>query len=133
MVVKTNSVAASTNKKSNINVHIVVTVSRTKTKRNDIKTLYIYVGIRGLVQLSRDMQQHFTIRQPGLMKLIRVVTVARISHVLGYLLLRYPAIHFLSQQTKIGKCVLVTCRRCTNLENAITQRNSSEPTISGSI
>jgi hypothetical protein len=121
------------NKKSNTNVPIVGTDSRTKTKQNDTKTHFTFGATLGLVLLSRDMRQLFIILQIDQMKQTRVGIVATISLALEERRHLFRVLQSLLPRSKIGIFGLGICRKCTSLENATTQRNFSGRITSGNI
>jgi len=120
------------NKKSSMNVHTAAIASRTKMKPSVIKIHSTFGGILGLALHYPDMQRLFTHPLLVLTKRILVGIVGKISPVRGSPLHHPVDTKSQSQQIRIGRCGSSTCKKCTNLESAITRRSSSGQIISGS-
>jgi hypothetical protein len=67
-----------------MNVPIAEIVSRTRTKRSDIKILFTCVATHGPVPLSRAIVQPFTHLQTDRMKLTPVDTAVKTFHDLEF-------------------------------------------------
>lgn len=126
-----NSNLVLTNKRNNMNVHIAKIGSRTKMKRNDIRTLFICAVTHGHALRWQGTRQYFMSQRPE-QNPIPVATVVRTFHDPGSPHRRLVAHQWRYLQSKIGRCELFIYKKCTNLASAITQKSFSEPIISDS-
>lgn len=111
-------------RKSNTHAYTAVTDSRTRTKRNAIKTRFISDGIRGRAPPFRTPERHSTHRHCQLHKL---QTVPLTTHV-GIAVRNFP-----TTRNRTGNSALSIWLLCTNSANATILKNSSGQTISDSI
>jgi hypothetical protein len=116
-----------------MNAHTAEIASRTKTKQSDTKIPSISAVILGPALLWQDTRPSFTPLQIGPMQILADIAVRIFLAVVSRHQHLVTDRKFPSQPTKTGKCESFICRKCINLENAITRRSSFERIISDSI